>query len=48
MLTYEPDATLAHRLDPRSKLLAQLGFAVAVFARGSALALGALTGVVRT
>ncbi|PSQ60877.1 MAG: cobalt ABC transporter permease [Halobacteriales archaeon SW_9_67_25] len=45
MLTYEPDATLAHRLDPRSKLLAQLGFAVAVFARGSALALGALTGL---
>lgn len=45
MLTYERDGTLAHRLDPRSKLLAQVGFAVAVFAHGSALALGVLTGI---
>lgn len=43
MLTYEPGATLAHRLDPRSKLLVQAGFAVAVFAHGSAIALAALT-----
>jgi len=43
MLTYEPDTTLAHRLDPRSKLLVQAGFAVAVFAHGSATALSALT-----
>ncbi len=45
MLTYERDGTLAHRLDPRSKLLVQVGFAVAVFAHGSALALGTLTGL---
>jgi len=45
MLTYERDGTLAHRLDPRSKLLVQVGFAVAAFAHGSALALGALTGL---
>lgn len=45
MLTYERDATLAHRLDPRSKLLVQFGFAIAAFAHGSALVLGALTGL---
>lgn len=33
MLRYVPDDSLAHRLDPRSKLLFQVGFAVAVFAR---------------
>ncbi len=27
MLTYEPDETIAHRLDPRSKLAVQIGFA---------------------
>ncbi len=43
MLTYEPDATLAHRLDPRSKLLVQVGFAVAVFGHGTGFALGVLT-----
>jgi biotin transport system permease protein len=32
MLTYTPGETLAHRLDPRSKLAFQFGFAVAVFA----------------
>jgi len=32
MLTYEPGRTVAHRLDPRSKIAFQLGFAVAVFA----------------
>lgn len=52
MLAYTPDTTLAHRLDPRSKLLVQVGFAAAAFAyttpRGlavlsvlAALALGA-------
>lgn len=43
MLTYEPDTTLAHRLDPRSKLLVQAGFAIAVFAHGSVIALAGLT-----
>ncbi len=28
MLTYEPDDTVAHRLDPRSKLAVQIGFAI--------------------
>jgi len=32
MLTYTPGETLAHRLDPRSKLAFQFGFALAVFA----------------
>lgn len=32
MLTYEPGASLAHRLDPRTKLAFQAGFAIAVFA----------------
>lgn len=31
MLTYRPGNTPAHRLDPRSKLTVQVGFAVAVF-----------------
>ncbi|MFB6154355.1 MAG: energy-coupling factor transporter transmembrane protein EcfT [Haloferacaceae archaeon] len=50
MLAHDPGGSLAHRLDPRSKLLVQVGFAVAAFAhtapRGlaalSVLALGAL------
>lgn len=33
MLTYEPGDALAHRLDPRAKLLFQAGVAVAAFAR---------------
>jgi biotin transport system permease protein len=33
MLTYEPGATVAHRLDARAKLAFQVGFAVAAFAR---------------
>lgn len=45
MLTYEPDETLAHRLDPRSKLAVQTGFAIAALARVSPGALIALTGV---
>ncbi|UTF55077.1 energy-coupling factor transporter transmembrane component T family protein [Natronosalvus rutilus] len=32
LLTYEPDETLAHRLDPRSKLAVQIGFSVAALA----------------
>ena len=45
MLHYQPGDSLAHRLDPRTKLLFQFGFAVAAFAyttpRGL-LAVGAL------
>ena len=45
MLQYQPGDSLAHRLDPRTKLLFQFGFAVAAFAyttpRGL-LAVGAL------
>lgn len=43
MLTYEPDETVAHRLDPRSKLAFQLGFAVAALASITPRALFALT-----
>ena len=32
MLSYEPGDSIAHRLDPRSKLAAQVGFAAAAFA----------------
>lgn len=32
MITYEPGETLAHRLDPRSKLAFQFGFAIAAVA----------------
>lgn len=32
MLSYRPGETLAHRLDPRSKLWFQVGFAIAAFA----------------
>lgn len=32
MLTYEPGSTIAHRLDPRTKLAVQLAFAAAAFA----------------
>ncbi len=31
MLTYSPGETIVHRLDPRSKLCFQLGFAIAAF-----------------
>ncbi|WP_424017064.1 energy-coupling factor transporter transmembrane component T family protein [Halorientalis pallida] len=56
MLSYEPGATFAHRLDPRTKLAFQAGFAVAAFAyttpRGlavlSALALAALAAARRS
>jgi biotin transport system permease protein len=35
MLTYEPGDSVVHRLDPRSKLAFQFGFAIAVFASPS-------------
>jgi biotin transport system permease protein len=43
MLTYEPGATMAHGLDPRSKLLAQVGFAVAAFSHPTPAVMGLLT-----
>jgi len=43
MLSYRPGATFAHRLDARSKLLFQVGFAIAAFARPTPTRLGALT-----
>lgn len=45
MLTYEPDETLAHRLDPRSKLALQMGFALTALAHTSPPALVVLTAV---
>ncbi|WP_137288797.1 energy-coupling factor transporter transmembrane component T family protein [Natronorubrum halophilum] len=39
MLTYDPDDTLAHRLDPRSKLALQIGFAATALAHTSLRAL---------
>ena len=49
MLTYRPGATLAHRLDARSKLACQFGFAIAAFTRPTPrrlLALAALAAFV--
>lgn len=43
MVTYEPDATVAHGLDPRSKLAIQFGFAIAVFTTADPVALAGLT-----
>jgi biotin transport system permease protein len=43
MLRYEPGSTLLHRLDPRSKLLAQGAFAVAALAHDSRIGLGLVT-----
>ncbi len=43
MLSYEPGGSLAHRLDPRSKLLVQGGFAAAAFAYTTPRGLAALT-----
>jgi biotin transport system permease protein len=45
MLTYEPGETVAHRLDPRSKLAFQFGFAVLVFATSSLATLAVLVAV---
>ena len=43
MLAYESGTTLFHRLDPRSKLLGQVGFTVAAFTQTDLVALGSLT-----
>jgi len=45
MLTYEPGDSLAHRLDPRTKVAFQVGFAIAVFARPTPGWLAAMLGV---
>ena len=45
MLTYEPGASVAHRLDPRSKIAFQVGFAVAAIAATSAVELAAIFAV---
>jgi len=45
MLAYEPDDTLAHRLDPRSKLAVQLGFSITAIAHTDPVALVVLTGL---
>ncbi|MEF8814712.1 MAG: energy-coupling factor transporter transmembrane protein EcfT [Halovenus sp.] len=43
MVRYTPGRTLAHRLDPRTKLCFQAGFAVAVFSRPTPLWLAGMT-----
>ena len=43
MLSYEPGDSLAHRLDPRSKLLVQCGFAAVAFAYTTPRGLPVLT-----
>ncbi|ELY40317.1 energy-coupling factor transporter transmembrane component T family protein [Natronorubrum tibetense] len=45
MLTYDPDDTLAHRLDPRSKLGVQIGFAATALAHTGSRALLILSAV---
>ncbi|MDS0280605.1 energy-coupling factor transporter transmembrane component T family protein [Haloarcula onubensis] len=45
MLTYAPGETVAHRLDARSKLACQFGFAVAAFAGPTPRRLAVLTGL---
>ncbi|MBZ6494532.1 energy-coupling factor transporter transmembrane component T family protein [Natrinema longum] len=45
MLTYEPDDTFAHRVDPRSKLAVQIGFAATALAHTSPRALVVLSAV---
>ena len=44
-LVYEPGASLAHRLDPRSKLAVQVAFVAAAFAYTTPRGLLAMTGV---
>lgn len=44
-LTYVPDESLAHRLDPRSKLFVQIGFAAAAYAYTTPRGLAAFTAV---
>lgn len=41
MITYEPGTTPAHRLDPRSKLAVQFGFAIAAVTHASVAGLAA-------
>ncbi|MGQ4556428.1 CbiQ family ECF transporter T component [Halobellus sp. GM3] len=48
MLTYRPGDSLAHRLDPRTKLLAQAAFAAAAFAHTTPRGLAAFTVVAAT
>lgn len=43
MLTYQPGVTLAHRLDPRTKLAFQLGIAIAAVAHPEPVWLAGLT-----
>ncbi|MFD1527206.1 CbiQ family ECF transporter T component, partial [Halolamina salina] len=43
MLRYEPGDSLAHRLDPRTKLAVQLAFAAAAFAHTDPQGLAVLT-----
>ena len=43
MLAYEPDDSFAHRLDPRTKLAVQIGFAIAAISHGSLAALAGLS-----
>lgn len=43
MLTYEPGTSLAHRLDPRSKLAVQIGVGLAAFAHTTPEGLSVLT-----
>jgi len=43
MLTYEPDETLAHRLDPRTKLAVQIGFAATALAHTTPRTLAVLS-----
>ncbi|WP_114577609.1 energy-coupling factor transporter transmembrane protein EcfT [Saliphagus sp. LR7] len=45
MLSYAPGDSIAHRLDPRSKLAVQAGFAAAALAHTSPAGLAALTAV---
>lgn len=45
MLTYEPGASPAHRLDPRSKLAVQVTFAIAAFVYTTPRGLAILTGL---
>lgn len=48
MLAYEPDDALAHRLDPRSKLAFQVGFAAVALAYTAPAALAILTALALT
>jgi biotin transport system permease protein len=43
MLRYDPGSSLAHRLDPRTKLAVQFGFAAAAFAHTTPRGLAVLT-----